>query len=276
MDPAKVFALGVFSGLILGKCQRGDLRGVPLELILARLADLEARVEDRFENSLVQLISRMEELERNVMVSCSANVVINAPILPHYSDYISKLPALCRGGKWTVIQRRLDGSENFFRNWAEYKRGFGDIRGEFWMGLEFLYRTIRAERHELLVVLEDFAGTLVHACYDDFHIGSEADSYTLEMLGEYCDTAGDSLRDHLGMPFSTRDKDSSGEANDCASRHRGAWWFNASKYCIASHLNGEYSKTAKVAEEMGLNWYEFRGDFYSLKSCEMMIRRVDS
>jgi len=33
--------------------------------------------------------------------------------------------------KWTVIQRRKDGSENFHRSWADYEKGFGDLNGEF-------------------------------------------------------------------------------------------------------------------------------------------------
>lgn len=35
---------------------------------------------------------------------------------------------------WTVIQRRLDGSVDFDRDWADYVHGFGDVIGEYWIG----------------------------------------------------------------------------------------------------------------------------------------------
>ena len=37
-------------------------------------------------------------------------------------------------GCYQVIQRRTDGSEDFYRTWNEYRDGFGDLNNEFWLG----------------------------------------------------------------------------------------------------------------------------------------------
>lgn len=64
-------------------------------------------------------------------------------------------------GGWTVIQRRDDFGEpreNFNRDWADYKNGFGDPAKEFWLGNENIYMLTNNEDYALRVELEDFEG----------------------------------------------------------------------------------------------------------------------
>lgn len=104
---------------------------------------------------------------------------------------------------WIVIQRRFDGSFDFFKGWNEYKNGFGNIAGEFWMGLDKIHELTSSKLHELKIVMEDFEGVTRFARYSAFAIDSEATFYTLSLLGKYFGDAEDSLSYHAGMKFST-------------------------------------------------------------------------
>ena len=88
------------------------------------------------------------------------------------------------GGGWTVFQRRLDGSVDFFRGWKDYKDGFGDLKGEFWLGLDKIHRLSVASRNELRIDMEDTSGNTRYAEYDLFAITSERVKYQLS-LGKY-------------------------------------------------------------------------------------------
>ena len=99
------------------------------------------------------------------------------------------------GGGWTVFQRRLDGSVDFYRDWKAYKEGFGSLSGEFWLGNDNLHRLTAADDVMLSVELEDFDGSIKYAEYTTFKIADEVDKYRLLVEG-YKGTAGDSMKPH--------------------------------------------------------------------------------
>ena len=99
------------------------------------------------------------------------------------------------GGGWTVVQRRLDGSVDFYLGWESYKNGFGNLNGEFWLGNDNLHRFTTTDDVMLRVDLEDFHGEITYAENTTFKVADEADKYRL-LIGGYNGTAGDSMTYH--------------------------------------------------------------------------------
>lgn len=173
------------------------------------------------------------------------------------------------GGGWTVFQKRLDGSVNFYRGWADYKNGFGNLNGEFWLGLDKVNRLTKT-KNKLRVDLEDTTGKNAYAEYDLFAVTSEKAKYQLS-LGTYSGTAGDSLSGHRGSPFTTKDQDNDTWSSNCAVKFKGAWWYTN---CHGSNLNGVYHHGKHSSYADGVNWYSWKGHHYSAKRAEMKIRPV--
>ena len=87
------------------------------------------------------------------------------------------------GGGWLVFQKRLNGLVDFFLGWNQYKRGFGNLTGEFWLGLDNIHHLTSREEYKLRVDLEDFAGNTYYAEYDSFKVASEGEKYILSLGG---------------------------------------------------------------------------------------------
>ena len=176
------------------------------------------------------------------------------------------------GGGWTVFQRRMDGSVNFYLNWTDYQQGFGIPLGEFWLGLNKIHR-LTSNATELRVDMQDFEGNSAYAQYTTFSVGDSSSKYILTVSG-YSGTAGDSLTGlwygtHNLSRFSTRDQDNDICSCSCAQSHKGAWWYFS---CHGSNLNALYLRGSHSSNADGVNWITWKGFQYSLKFTEMKLR----
>ncbi|ELU18329.1 hypothetical protein CAPTEDRAFT_112123 [Capitella teleta] len=89
------------------------------------------------------------------------------------SPYAGTMKVYCDmendGGGWTVIQRRMDGSQDFLLGWEQYAAGFGNLTGEFWLGNRNLNFLTGLRSHELKITLMDWEGQTRYAHYDAFN-----------------------------------------------------------------------------------------------------------
>ena len=182
------------------------------------------------------------------------------------------------GGGWTVLLKRQDGSVEFYRNWADYKNGFGNLEGEHWLGLDNMYLLTHqsSDPPQLRVDLADWKGNIAFAKYDQFSVGDEDSDYTLSVSGyQSASTAGDSLTPyngyHNGQRFSTPDRENSAAGVHCATYSHGPWWH---RKCYHSLLTGKYytSGGPRNSGSPGIIWDSWKGCCYSLRVADMKIR----
>ncbi|CAB3364039.1 Hypothetical predicted protein [Cloeon dipterum] len=165
-------------------------------------------------------------------------------------------------GGWTVIQRRTEGTEEFNRDWAEYRAGFGSPGGEFWLGNQAIRRLTADNCSSLRVDIHDIYGQNWFAEYTEFSVGTEQDGYRLWVNG-YQGNASDAFEYQNHMQFSTIDSDRDISNTHCAANYEGGWWFS---HCQHVNLNGRYS--------LGLTWFDStRNEWIAVAWSEMKVRR---
>nr|XP_014127646.1 angiopoietin-related protein 4 [Zonotrichia albicollis] len=175
-------------------------------------------------------------------------------------------------GGWTVIQRRLDGSVDFDQLWDAYKNGFGDLRGDFWLGLEKIHHLVQEGKYNLLIELEDWEGNSQVVQFV-FSLGGESTAYTLNLLGPLSGELENAIGEFRQLPFSTRDRDHDLKADtNCAKHLSGGWWFST---CGHANLNGKYFRSIprqRHERKQGIFWKTWKGRYYPLKSTIMKIQ----
>ncbi len=136
-------------------------------------------------------------------------------------------------GGWIVFQRRVNSNVSFEKNWQAYENGFGNLKGNFWLGLKALHSLTSSGRWTLRIDLKSANGDRGYAKYTDFKIGNEETKYKL-MIGEYSGNINDALTRNKGMKFTTYDNDNDLYSINCAAAFKGGWWH---RDCFFTNLN---------------------------------------
>ena len=172
------------------------------------------------------------------------------------------------GGGWIVIQRRLPTANvNFTRNWRDYENGFGDLDGEFWLGLETIHELTTKADVELMTTVRNESGPVITWTHQVFRISGPDTYYVLNISGGQ-GPGYDALAYHNRYRFSTYD---SGYTS-CAYNRQGGWWY---RNCgVLANLNGPHVRPnlPGVSKNYGrLFWYDDRSYKY-YTNVEMKIR----
>ena len=177
------------------------------------------------------------------------------------------------GSGWTVFQRRQSGSVDFYRGLDDYVMKFGNLSGEFWLGLDKIHRLTNGVVTTLRFDLGDFEGNTAFAKYTTFRVRDSLTNYVLNVAG-YSGNAGDALtggdQNENGQQFTTIDRDNDSlNSGNCALTFRGAWWYDR---CHDGNLNGLYHGGSHTSFADGVNWEPWMGHYYSLRFSEMKLR----
>jgi len=160
-----------------------------------------------------------------------------------------------------LIQQNRDGSDFFNRSWAEFKAGFNDSRGNYWLGNDLLHQLTDGSRDKFYKLRFDLQVnrnlSWYYAEYGRFVVSSEADGYKI-LVTDYSGNAGDAFWYHDGMRFTTYDRDN--ELRDdinCAAVNGGGFWYTGNNACGSSNVNAD-----RTGRE-GFKWYSRdNGGFY--------------
>ncbi|CAH1800138.1 unnamed protein product [Owenia fusiformis] len=187
-------------------------------------------------------------------------------------------------GDWTVIQTRTDGALDFDRPWKDYSKGFGDLKGEFWWGLENIWAIM--EIAVLRIEIWDRMGTYEFIDYKHFYVLlhepflTNYGSYKPKQKHDYFNTTYFHISEkELIGPMSVepiRKKSiwlqtkSEGNATDCfrlSSNQYESFYTPDRTFYFSTNDRGEFSKAAKACK--GGWWYTKHTESYDPCKCAL-------
>ena len=157
-----------------------------------------------------------------------------------------------------LIQQHVNGSDAFRRSWAEYKVGFNDSSGNYWLGNDLLSQLTENDRYKLRLDLQFLNGSWHWVEYSSLIVLNETTNYTLLVSG-YSGNAADALSYSHEMMFSTYDRDNDRYPANCAANSGGGFWY---KSCARAIVN---------AAPESFRWWSSLSTYDYLQSSRMWL-----
>ena len=142
-----------------------------------------------------------------------------------------------------LIQQNVHGHNFFNRSWAEFKVGFNDTFGNYWLGNDLLSQLTLNGRYKLRFDLQLLRNlSWYYAEYSSFVVFGEPRNYELRVAG-YSGNVGDALSYQNGMMFTTYDRDNDPYTNsdyndNCAVHNGGGFWYSGCSWCDVNTIRG--------------------------------------
>nr|BAN92386.1 self-incompatibility-linked fibrinogen-like protein-A [Ciona intestinalis] len=223
--------------------------------------------------------TRFKQIARNVVFYQDCKAMYDAGYVESgvYPIWIYKLykfthvycdmdvQAVSNNTGWISIQKRVNGEINFDRGWQNYVDGFGNVRGEYWIGLKHIYALTNQNTTidwigsyvtppRMRIDFVDQDGVSAYAEYKLFKVSGAEQKYRL--IAAHLDQAT-AIPRYVSSPisrnwFSTYDNNHA--FSNCHETFHGGWWFSG---CGESNLNGPYPQTGDKNSPSNIYWYDW-------------------
>ena len=140
-----------------------------------------------------------------------------------------------------LIQHKIDGSDFFNRSWEDFKVGFNDYVGNYWLGNELLSHLTLTERFKLKFDLQSRKNSKwYYAEYGTFRVLKESSNYMLEVAGYSGNASHDAFSYSNGAMFSTHDRDNDEwSSTNCAAITGGGFWHKRCTECDVNSVGDD-------------------------------------
>ena len=143
------------------------------------------------------------------------------------------------------MQNNVDTPNAFNRPWLDFKNGFADSSGNYWLGNEAIHNYLAGHQYQLHVYVYPVSAVYpILAIYQwIFAVGDSTSNYQISLTKSGGNATGDGMGAMTNQMFSTSDMDNDVDSHSCAATYGAGWWYGGDSLsngyqCGTTMLNG--------------------------------------